>query len=202
SQGIIAGNIFGLFRPQRPAATATKAALIARPSAQAITLQGSGTQTTSRTELFAPLSVLRIAHTGSHNFVVRTSVANGAYLLVNTVGSYSGSKPLLAREPVAFDIQADGAWSISIEPMAGGGAPAFYGSGDAVSALFAPPPSGTWEIQHDGPMNFIVWLRCGDGVSLVQNVIGPVKVSKVLAFGQSACYWEIEADSNWSLTPR
>ena len=85
--------------------------------------------------------------------------------------------------------------------MAGGDVPAFSGTGDAVSALFAPPPGDSWEIQHDGQTNFIVWLHCGDRVSLVQNLIGPVRESKVLAFGPSACYWEVEADGTWSLTP-
>jgi len=200
--GILAGHLLGNPGPVPPAATATGAAMVARPAPQAVTLRGSGRQITGRTELPSPLSVLRIAHTGSRNFVVRAYVGNDTDLLVNAIGSYSGSRPLLAREPVAFDIQADGGWSISIEPMAGGGAPAFSGSGDAVSALFDPPPAGTWQILHDGPMNFIVWLHCGDGVSLVQNLVGPASGTEEIAFGQSVCYWEVEADGNWSLTPR
>jgi hypothetical protein len=204
SDGILAGQLqlLGQLGSVPPAAMAAGAAVVATPAPQTLTLQGSGRHTTSRTELPATLSVLRIAHSGSSNFVVRAHVGQDTVLLVNAIGSYSGSRPLLAKEPVAFDIKADGAWSISIEPMAGGGAPGFSGSGTAVSALFDPPPSGSWEIQHDGPANFIVWLHCGGGLSLVQNLIGPTRGSKELAFEQGDCYWEVEADGNWSLTPR
>lgn len=202
SDGILAGHLLAQSGQAPPAATATGAAVVARPAPQTVALRGSGRQMTGRTELPSPLSVLRIAHTGSRNFVVRAYVGNETDLLVNAVGSYAGSRPLLAREPVAFDIRADGAWSISIEPMAAGGAPAFSGSGDATSALFDPPPAGTWQILHDGPANFIVWLHCGDGLSLVQNLVGPASGSQELAFGQGDCYWEVEADGNWSLTPK
>ncbi|MHB1006739.1 MAG: hypothetical protein ACYC3S_14015 [Chloroflexota bacterium] len=198
----VTGQLLGQPGPVPPAATAAGMPVVTTSTSQSVTLRGSGRQTTGQTELPSPLSVLRIAHTGSSNFVVRARVGNDNELLVNAIGSYSGSRPLLAREPVAFDVRADGAWSISIEPMANGGAPTFSGSGDAVSSLFAPPPSGIWDFQHDGATNFILWLKCGDGVSLVQNMAGPARSNKVVAFGQGACYWEVEADGNWSLTPR
>ena len=196
-----ADQLSGRSGPVPPAAPAS-AVVVATSTPQPVILMGSGKQITAKTELPSPLSVLRIAHTGSGNFVVRALVGADDELLVNAIGGYAGSRPLLAREPVAFDIRADGAWSISIEPMAAGNTPIFAGTGDAVSALFVPPPGGTWEIQHAGATNFILWLHCGNAVSLVQNTVGPTQSNKVVNFGPAACYWEVEADGNWSLTPQ
>ena len=40
---------------------------------------------------------------------------------------------------VTFDIRADGAWTIRIDPVGPADSPAFSGKGDAVSGLFDPP---------------------------------------------------------------
>ncbi len=129
-------------------------------------------------------------------------VGDGQELLVNEIGPYDGSRPLAARGPVILDIDADGAWSATIEPISFGAMAPFAGRGDAVSGLFDPPASGPWEIRHDGERNFIVMCHCAGGSDLIQNEIGPVEGSRVVRFGRGPCFWEVQADGNWSLAPR
>ena len=87
-------------------------------------------------------------------------------------------------------------------PLATGGTPSFSGKGDAVSATFDPPASGIWKISHTGTSNFIVKLHCADDSDLIESSIGPMNGSGVIRFGQGPCFWEVEADGDWSLTPR
>ena len=148
------------------------------------------------------MSVATLTHDGQGNFIVEVFVGGNATLLVNKIGQYRGQRPLAGGEPVTFDIQADGAWTIRSEPIGLGSSPSFQGYGDAVSALFTPPVAGPWTISHGGTGNFIVELHCAGGSSLVQNEIGAVQGSRVIQFGRGPCFWEVQADGNWSLNPR
>jgi hypothetical protein len=123
--------------------------------------------------------------------------------LINTIGPYNGTRPIIGTDPVTFDIEADGAWTLVLEPIKGGGEPPFSGKGDDVSSFFAPPQTGPWEFSHDGKRNFVVKLHCSDGTpQLVQNRIGEFEGSGIVRFGKAPCYWEVTADGNWSLAPR
>ncbi|MEX0682355.1 MAG: hypothetical protein WD472_02750 [Dehalococcoidia bacterium] len=122
---------------------------------------------------------------------------------MNEIGNYSGSRPLFGDEPIVFDVNADGPWTIHIEAISAASGAAFSGTGDAVSGLITDTPdNGGWNISHDGQDNFIVYLHCADGSDLVQNEIGAVSGSTIVSFGDSPCLWEIEADGNWSLAPQ
>jgi hypothetical protein len=76
----------------------------------------------------------------------------------NHIGAYQGQHPLTtdSGDLASFDIQADGAWTLRIDPIPYGGLPANEGKGDYVSAIFNPPGNGPWEIAHSGQRNFIV----------------------------------------------
>jgi hypothetical protein len=123
-------------------------------------------------------------------------------LLINEIGNYQGNRPIAGPDPVVFDIDADGAWSIHIEGLETTTSAAFSGSGDQVSDIFQPSNVGPWEFSHDGERNFAVWLHCEGGDDLVQNEIGVVTGSGVVNFEDGPCFWEVEADGNWSLAPR
>jgi len=145
--------------------------------------------------------VARFTHNGESNFVVWAYFDGGKDLLVNTIGAYEGTRPVVGDELV-LDIDADGAWTVEIAPIGWAADAAFSGRGDAVSGVFDPPSTGPWEFWHNGTSNFVVWLHCAGGSNLVQNEIGPVSGSGIVAFEEGPCCWEVEADGDWSLKPR
>lgn len=172
------------------------------PEPEPVVLEGFGQFATNPILLPSTVSVATFTHNGSRNFVVKVFQGSDQDLLVNEIGAYQGSRPILGLEPVVLDIDADGAWTVRIEPIGLATSPAFGGSGDAVSGLFDPPSTGPWTVEHNGQRNFVVWLHCASSSDLVQNEIGPVSGSTVISFGDGPCFWEIEADGGWALNPR
>lgn len=196
---------------ETPAPTATPAptetpAPTATP-APPVELSGSGQTVTDPITPPASVSRLVLTHSGRRNFIVNVYLADGKEdLLVNTIGAYEGSRPLFTRDPVYFEIDADGPWSLRIEAIDAepGAATQLIGAGDYVSGLFAPERAGAtpWEVQHTGQRNFIVYLHCASGSDLVQNEVGAASGSTVVRFGTAPCLWEIQADGAWSLAQR
>ncbi len=172
------------------------------PPPAPIILEGFGQAATEQVTPPASISIATFIHTGSSNFAVTVFGGDSEGLLINEIGPYQGSRPIFGGDPIIFDIDADGAWSVRIESIGTTDSVAFAGSGDAVSGLFEPPPDGPWEVSHDGESNFAVWLHCAGGTDLVQNEIGAVAGSTVVQFDEGPCMWEVEADGNWSLQPR
>ena len=170
------------------------------PIPDPVVLEGFGQFATESIDLPAPISVATFTHNGSSNFIVR--VFPDDELLINEIGFYEGSRPLISDGPIFLDIDADGAWTVRIEAMGTADSAGFSGQGAAVSGLFDPPGDGAWEIQHNGSANFIVYAHCAGGTDLVQNEIGAVSGSSVISFDDGPCFWEVDADGGWSLTPR
>jgi len=167
-----------------------------------ITLTGQGQAATEAFVLPAAISIAQFTHTGQRNFIVQVYQDGGSDLLINTIGPYRGSRPLSGSAPITLDIDADGAWTVEVRPLGFTETANFAGQGDAVSALFDPPPTGPWDIQHNGQRNFIVQLHCAGGSDLVQNEIGQVNGSRVVRFAEGPCLWEVQADGAWSLKQR
>jgi hypothetical protein len=184
-----------------PEATATPTPTPAPPP-EPVVLEGFGQTATEQVTPPASVSVATFTHSGSSNFAVQVFGGDSEGLLINEIGPYQGSRPIFGNDPIMFDIDADGSWTIRIEPVAIVDSAAFAGTGDAVSGLFSPPSDGPWDVSHDGQSNFAVWLHCGGGSDLVQNEIGAVAGSTVVQFEDGPCMWEVEADGNWSLQPR
>ena len=172
------------------------------PIPEPVFLEGVGQFATDSITLPAPVSIATFTHDGSRLFIVTVFQGTEQDLLVAKSGFYRGSRPLLGDGPVVLDIDADGPWTVTIEPIGMASSPAFSGAGDAVSGLFDPPSTGPWTVEHDGQRLFIVWLHCGSGSDLIQAESGPVSGSTVLSFGDGPCYWEVEADGGWALNPR
>ncbi len=166
-------------------------------------LTGRGQFASKEIAMPSLINVLTFTHTGSRNFIVKSYVKGKEDLLVNKIGAYQGTRPIFGIDPVTFDIQADGAWTIKVEPVdLNKVEPSFSGKGDAVSGIFDPPPAGAWEFTHTGQRNFIVVAHCAGGDVTVQNQIGPVSGSRVVSFPKGICIWEVEADGSWTLKPR
>jgi len=190
--------------PRAPATTPAPAPAPAPPArGEPVTISGRGQTATNPVTLPFPISVATFTHDGQRNFIVRSFVNGQGALQVNKIGRYQGQRPFFGNAaPVTFDIQADGAWTIRIEPVGLGGTAPFSGSGDSVSAIFDPPANGAWEISHSGSRNFIVRLHCTSGSKLIQNSIGSMQGSSIIQFGPGPCLWEVQADGAWSLKPR
>ena len=164
--------------------------------------EGRGQMAIDALDLPAAESVLTATHNGARNFIIWAHSGQRRDLLINKSGQYSGTRLVSSNQPVSFDIQADGLWQIKLQALSSGGQPPFSGSGDDVSQRFAPPNNGAWEINHDGKRNFIVRLHCSGRTQLIQNQTGEVSGSRVVTFGRGPCFWEVQADGVWALSPR
>ncbi len=146
-----------------------------------------------------------MSHSGRGNFIVWAVSADGTQnkLLANDIGRYEGT--VLFDEDdhsVAFSIQANGPWEITISPLARARAwdlaRPISGEGDDVLRLEAAS-SGltTVEMSHRGRGNFIVWAFTASGRTLLANEIGRFDGQALLADG--TLLLEINADGSWSI---
>lgn len=148
------------------------------------------------------LYVATITHDGGGNFAVwaLNDALEQIDLLVNEIGPYTGRKPinLLDSETAQLSIEADGNWSVTLEPGATGvrrfGRRGTYGSGSDV--LYATA-SKVFTITHDGESNFAVWNYTTTSSDLVVNEIDRYTGQHVLREGIVV----IEADGVWTITP-
>lgn len=169
-----------------------------------ITLTGSN-QNVTETVTVAVVSSLHATYNGGGNFAIWAYDSNGDRdLLVNLVGAYDGYRALLPGS-YYFEVTAEAAWTLVIDPLAmqpeaAGG---LSGQGDYVSGLFEPALGNVpYTFTHDGEGNFAIWLYCGDGRDLMQNEIGAVNNTAIARFTDSPCFWEVTADGAWTITPR
>lgn len=169
-----------------------------------VTIEGRGQLATDAFYPPAAQSAVAFTHDGQRNFIVRAYTdAPRPDLLVNKIGPYAGVRLLAAPGPVSLEVEADGAWTATLQPIPWSGEAPFSGNGDIVSGQFDPPARGTWIHSHDGERNFIVRLHCaGARPQLIQNKIGATEGSQIITFGRGPCFWEVEADGSWSLAPR
>jgi hypothetical protein len=148
------------------------------------------------------IDVVSLSHDGHSTFVVSVIYDNGGTeTLTSAIGPYQGQRPLVVSGPVAFQVTADGNWSLQVQPIPQGGTPNFRGSGDAVSGYFTPPPAGQWQLMHDGQSTFYVYAHCLGGSLLVANSQGAVQSPTQVEFPRGPCFWEVRADGNWTLQP-
>ena len=147
------------------------------------------------------IAVVTLSHRGQSSFIVTAVQGGQSEVLTSAIGPYQGQRPLVVINAVAFDVTADGDWSLKVQPMNNGGTATFSGSGDQVSAYFMPPPAATWSIMHDGQSPFLVYAHCVGGSVLVADATGPVQDQPRLTFGRGPCFWEVRGDGNWSLKP-
>jgi hypothetical protein len=178
-------------------------------------LPGRGIQVdghgTSHTDDIAPqyagglsigIDVVTLSHDGRSSFIVTAVQADQSELLTSAVGAYHGQRPLVVEGPVSFQVTADGAWSLKLQPMPTGGTPAFSGTGDGVSAYFNPPDPTTWSVSHDGQTTFFVYAHCLGGSIVVESATGAFHDAPRVEFPHGPCFWEVRADGTWSMQPQ
>lgn len=188
--------------PPTPAPTRTPAPT-PPPTPSPIVLSGRGQTATDDITLRADPSRGTFTHDGRSNFVVYVYRGTQRSLLINEIGSYRGERPLTGSAPFQLSIEADGPWTLSIQPPECCATSAAYvGRGDAMSNQFNASGASAWQFEHDGSSNFVVYLHCRGSRQLIQNDIGRFSGSKIVVFGSQPCWWEVMADGNWSIRPR
>jgi hypothetical protein len=193
----------GAGAPSTSAAATSNVPATPAPTASPVVLRGSGQTATDPFKLPGPISVAAFTHTGRRNFIVEAFHGSDNDLLVNTIGAYTGQRPMTGTEEFRLNIEADGAWTVTITAILCCATSGDYaGRGDSVSNQFNPRGTGAWQFSNTGSRNFIVQLHCRGGDDLVQNRIGPFEGSAILVFPQGPCYWEVESNGDWSLKPR
>ena len=128
--------------------------------------------------------------------------SGGEDLLVNTIGSYAGVRPidlLDGQQVERLEIKADGPWQVDLLDLAQAQRlqvpGTISGKGDDVVLLLGGT-ADTAAITHEGEANFVV-RAYGDGFpDLIVNEIGSYS-GKVLLKG--AMLLEIVADGDWTV---
>jgi hypothetical protein len=156
------------------------------------------------------VAIAVISHKGRSNFIVHSLDASGELVdgLVNEIGNYTGTVLFdsdAGEHSVAFEIDADGPWTITIKPV--GRAPAWdpskvlKGRGDAVYRL-SRPSSGlvTLDLVFKGDGNFIVHGYGSDGFEGLANEIDNFSGQVLLPDG--TFLMEVIANGGtWTMTP-
>ncbi len=174
----------------------------ASPTPAPIVIRGSGPTATQPFALPGPISIAHVTHDGQRSFVVQSFVGGQGDLLINTVGPYDGSRPLFEGSPVQLNIQADGAWTVTVTAITCCAASGeFAGAGDAVSGEFNEAARGTWEFSNTGKRAFVVYAHCPCGDQIVQNRVGSFHGSMIVVFPRGPCYWEVISDGSWFIRP-
>jgi hypothetical protein len=173
-----------------------------------ISIEGRGTSETDEITpeysggLSVGVDVVTMTHDGRSTFIVVALQGSQSEVITQAIGAYRGQRPLVVQGPVTFQVTADGAWSLRVQPMSSGGSPAFAGNGDQVSAYFMPPRPTTWNVSHDGQTSFFVYAHCLGGSIVVEDRTGAFEDTPQVEFPRGPCFWEVRADGAWSLKPQ
>ena len=150
--------------------------------------------------------IVTFTHSGSSNFAVSSLDADfeSIDLLVNTIGSYTGTRPMqfIGDEQVGgFEIAADGDWSYVIAPLeeARRAQCPTEGEGDDVVIIEDFLSSGSpADLTFDADTNFAIWAWSTDGRDLIVNDIGPYEGTVVVPSGMAV--WDITGDGgSWTV---
>ena len=139
---------------------------------------------------------------------VNGSLEDVALLVNKSGGNYMGSVLIdterrRADGKEAFRVVADVDWEIAVTPLVAAESLSLAGTGDHVSGVFLSPGVGMWQFVHDGEYNFKVFIYSLSGESnRVVNVIGEYEKENSINLGAGFIFWVIEADGNWSITPK
>ncbi len=186
------------------------------PEPEPIELPGAGVAATQPFQLESGLTIVRMTHQGSANFIVDLLDENGARVapmgIANVIGPIEGSQAV--QVPRAgqhlLNVQADGPWSFRIEqprPTDADVLPTTSFSGNAKTATELFWLSGglhTVQLTHQGDANFIVDLLDENGVSVVPmgvvNEIGPFQGSQAVTIPDGGIYlFQVEANGPWTI---
>jgi hypothetical protein len=196
----------GSGRPSGPTAVPEPPSIRDLPG-RGVAVEGHGTTTS---DVITPqysggmtlgIDVVTLTHDGHSSFIVTAVQGEQTEVVASAIGAYRGQRPLVVEGPVTFQVTADGAWTLKVQPIPSGAKPAFSGTGDAVSAYFPPPGPTTWDVSHDGQTSFFVFAHCVGGSVVVEDKSGAFQDTTQVEFPRGPCFWEVRADGVWSLKP-
>jgi hypothetical protein len=207
-------------RTSRPVALLAGAAVVALLGAQqavavspavvpaamsAQTVSGTGDATPALTPFREP-AIVTLTHQGASNFMVApvNSAGSEGMSWANEIGTWTGTvfQAKESRAIVSADVQADGAWTITVKPLKAAPvvpAKSYQGTGTEVVKFkntLSSPKRIT--LTHTGESNYIVSpISSGgrEGASIV-NEIGAFTGTVVLPKGTR--YLAVVADGTWT----
>lgn len=167
---------------------------------EAVTHTGVGAGVVAMPE-GSDIGIVTATHEGSRNFVLWSLDGdnNQVDLLVNTIGGYTGTIPwglTYDTEASSIQVEADGPWSITFEPLLSAPELVMPRSGTGDSVLLYRGAAATPTFTHSGESNFAVWSY-GDQRDLLVNEIGTYSGTHAITSGPAVIV--ITADGDWSV---
>ncbi|MFC7404392.1 TM2 domain-containing protein [Georgenia alba] len=153
----------------------------------------------------ASVAMVTATHDGSGNFsitVIDEANQPTGDLLVNTIGSYSGTTAYGLNqlgEPASIQVTADGAWTLDFAPMSTAPELTLPAESEGDSVFRYTGDAGTWAVSHSGQSNFTVTEYPELIPSLLVNEIGNYSGSVPAVAGPAIV--TITADGTWSIQP-
>lgn len=174
------------------------------PTPEPIILTGSGDSVVD-VDKGEDAALAHITYTAGSNFIVENYGPDGERidLLVNTIGSYEGTRPLdfMANDTTKrFQIRSSGAWEIRVVPLTQARTlevpGTAEGTGDDVLLLVGDTPDLLEADATDATSNFIV-VGYGDRRDLLVNEIAPYYGTVILS--PKTLILEIRATGPWTV---
>jgi len=173
------------------------------PTFEAATTEGEGDGVVEL-PADATQAIVTASHDGEHYFSISALDESNADAgqLVNAIGSYAGSTLLGASqtgEPVRLEVTADGAWTITVAPIADAAALPEGGTGDGVYRYDGD--AGTWAVVHSGEHYFQLayYTDAALSLSILANEVGAYDGSVAVTDGPALVV--VQADGDWTITP-
>jgi len=133
----------------------------------------------------------------SGNVVLKTDGSEG--LLVNTIGSYTGTHVINVRDGGVtgkLTISAEGDWTVSISDISSA-SKALSGKGD--TALLLSGSTTDALIKNNGDGNFVVQVYNSDGADLAVNEIGSYSGTVPMVLPALV---QVISKGSWSISPK
>ena len=168
-----------------------------------VTISGSGDDVIELPASGVPM-IIEITYSGNSNFIIWTLDSSGDQvdLLVNTIGSYSGTVTSWTdyEDTALLSITASGSWSITFKPMC---LMDELVSGETYSnddvRYIATDDLLTLDVTYSGDGNFIIWGIGFDDVDLLVNEIDYYDGTVVWSEPQSFLIVTAD-DGDWTVT--
>jgi hypothetical protein len=184
-----------------------------------IVLSGTGDNVSNSFTLTAGVAIFQMNYEGSSNFAIWLDNHTGKQtdLLVNDIGSYSGSKlegvtspEIIGPTPGSYylDVTASGKWNVTIKQprvtLAANLPQTFAGTSDGVPSAFTLTSGAIkFDMRYTGTSNFAVWLYDANGnhIDLLANEIGSYSGAKSESILNSGIYYlDVTGVGSWSIT--
>jgi hypothetical protein len=186
--------------PTTRTSTPTPTAAPVRP----VTYKGRGNKVlTIKKPEQGPVLITTTVRGPDDNFTIYALDAdlNEGDLLVNTIGSYTGTSILdkfEGDETRRLKIQGSGSWTVTLKPLAAARSMTTSVSGKGDDVILYRGPSGVATVTNRGPEdNFTVYFYGSDGEDLLVNDIGNFSGETTIKEGPG--FLEVDGGGSWSI---